>query len=187
MFRIWSSSVPRGANPHPVLVPVSSANRPSRHPAFPDLPSSPSSHFPSQRLFRGESNYWRSNLLSVHELEGSAQHDLCVFQSDRKSKRFYLPNGRFPDPGRTRTRSAQPENVAGGQRPSALRLPGCCVSGSGLYTYPRAWAVARPVAIRHRSIAKTRATATIAFLRARAPAFLSVRILCQRFTAWQSG
>ena len=48
------------------------------------------------------------NLLSVRE-PGSAPDDLCEEGSDRRSKRFHLPNGRGTDPGRQRTRSAPPE------------------------------------------------------------------------------
>ena len=52
----------------------------------------------------------KANLLSVREDETSAQDDLCVPLSVRRSKRFHLPSGRLSDQGRERTRSAPAEN-----------------------------------------------------------------------------
>ena len=151
--------------------------------------------FPSGRLLRGVFSGIPTghNLLSVRERRVSAQDDLCECKSDRRSKRFHLPNGRY-DQGRRRTRSAPPESFAAdtGSAKGLLGLgPSACGDKSRqLYAEvkPSLAAVVWPVARRQRSTPNWRATATMAFLRRRAPTFLLFsRMGSQRLTAWHWG
>src|SRR5262245_10454517 len=50
--------------------------------------------FPARLLRGGSDSQTGSNLLSVRESIVSAHRDLCEYGSVRRSKRFYLPNGR---------------------------------------------------------------------------------------------
>lgn len=127
----------------------------------------------------------RANLLSVRE--GCSAHcDLCVLVVGPEEQAV-LPTKRaaLGQPG-TETNALRSSGKSAVESKLMVPLP-ACLQALTTKRKPNFSAVVCPVASLHKSTIKTRATATIARLRARAPLRLLVKMASQGFTARQSG